>query len=130
VVAVTASALGDARATARAAGCVDYLPKPIRAQELFGMLRLHLGVRFVGGADLPVSDTPGLDGARRVDVASRLRAAAAVGDVTEIHALVESLMRGSPAESGLGERINRLVTEFDFTGLAELGDSLAGSQQP
>ena len=130
VIAVTASALGDARATARAAGCVDYLSKPIRAQELFGMLRQHLGVRFIGGADLPASDTPGLDGARRVDVAAQLRAAAAVGDVTEIHALAGSLMRGSPAESALGERINRLVVDFDFAGLAELGDSLAGSHQP
>jgi CheY-like chemotaxis protein len=130
VIAVTASALGDARATARAAGCVDYLSKPIRAQELFGMLRLHLGVRFVGGADLPASDMPGLEGVRRVDVAARLRAAVAVGDVTEIHDLAESLMRGSPAESALGERINRLGVEFDFAGLAELGDSLAGSGQP
>src|SRR6185436_1580742 len=98
VIAVTASALGDARATARAAGCVDYLSKPIRAQELFGMLRLHRGVRFVGGTDLPAIETPGLDGDRRVDVAARLRSATAVGDVTEIHALVGSLMRGTPAE--------------------------------
>jgi len=130
VIAVTASALGDARATARAAGCADYLSKPIRAQELFGMIRLHLGVHFVGGADLPAGDTPGLDIARRVDVAARLRAAVAVGDVTEIHALAGSLMRGSPAESALGERINRMGIEFDFAGLAELGDSLAGSGQP
>jgi CheY-like chemotaxis protein len=130
VIAVTASAFGDARASARAAGCVDYLSKPIRAQELFGMLRLHRGVRFVGGADLPVIDTPGLDGVRRVDVAARLRSATAVGDVTEIHAIVGSLMHGSPAESALGERINRLAAEFDFAGLAELGDSLAGSDQP
>jgi PAS domain S-box-containing protein len=130
VIAVTASALGDARATARAAGCVDYLSKPIRAQELFGMLRLHRGVRFVGGADLPAIETPRLDGASRMDLAARLRSATAVGDVTEIHALVESLMRGSPAEMALGERINRLIVEFDFTGLAELGDSLAGSEHP
>ena len=130
VIAVTASALGDARATARAAGCVDYLSKPIRAQELFGMLRLHLGVRFAGGTDLPVNDAPGLDGTRRVDVATRLRTAAAIGDVSEIHALAGSLMSGNPAESALGERINRLVVEFDFAGLAELGDSLAGSGQP
>ena len=130
VIAVTASALGDARATARAAGCVDYLSKPIRAQELFGMLRLHRGVRFTAGTDLTVSGGPGLDGIRRADVAARLRSAAAVGDVTEIHTLVGSLTRGGPAESALGERINRLVAEFDFEGLAELGDSLAGSEQP
>ena len=130
VVAVTASALGDARAKARAAGCIDYLSKPIRAQELFGVLRTHLGARFVGGTDLPAADTPGLAVVRRLDVAATLRNAVAVGDVTEIHALAESLMRGGPAESALGERINRLVVEFDFAGLAQLGDSLAGSGQP
>jgi PAS domain S-box-containing protein len=130
VIAVTASALGDARSTARAAGCVDYLSKPIRAQELFGMLRLHLGVQFVAGVDLAPADASGLDVARRVDVAARLRTAVAVGDVTDIHDLAEALMRGSPAESALGERINRLVVEFDFAGLSELGNSLAGSGQP
>ncbi len=130
VIAVTASALGDARQTARAAGCVDYLSKPIRAQELFGMLRLHRGVRFVGGTERPAGDTPGLDVTRRADVATRLRTAVAVGDVTEIHDLAGSLMRGSPAESALGERITRLVTDFDFTGLAGLVESLTGSGQP
>ena len=129
VIAVTASALGDARTAARTAGCADYLSKPIRAQELFGMLRLHLGVHFVGG-ELPASAAPGLDVVRRVDVADRLRTAVAVGDVTDIHGLAETLLRGSPAEAALGERINRLVVEFDFTELAKLGDSLAGSGLP
>ncbi|HET9025164.1 MAG TPA: ATP-binding protein [Burkholderiaceae bacterium] len=129
VIAVTASALGDARTAARAAGCVDYLSKPIRAQELFGMLRLHLGVQFVGG-DAPASKAPGLDVARRADVADRLRSAVAVGDVTDIHALAATLMRGTPAEAALGEQITRLVVEFDFTQLAKLGDSLLGPDQP
>ena len=85
---------------------------------------------FVGGGDLPASDTPGLQGARRAEVEARLRTAVAVGDVSAIHALAGSLMRGSPAEAAFGERINRLVVEFDFAGLAALGDSLAGSEQP
>ena len=33
-------------------------------------------------------------------------------------------MAGSGAESALGERINRLMTNFDFDGLTELVDSL------
>ena len=94
------------------------------------MLRLHLGVHFVGGAEQAVHDTPGVDMARRLDVAARLRTAVGVGDITDIHDLAGSLMRGTPAEAALGERINRLVVEFDFTGLAELGDTLAGSGQP
>ena len=47
IVAVTASALGNSRQRAREAGCVDYLAKPVRAQQLFGMLQTHLGARFV-----------------------------------------------------------------------------------
>ncbi len=104
---------------------MDYLSKPIRAQELFGLLQLHLGVRFVGGVAHATGDMSGLDLARRADVAGRLRTAVAVGDVGEIHVIAKSLMRGSQAEAALGERINRLVVEFDFSGLAELVDSLA-----
>ena len=93
------------------------------------MLRLHVGVQFTAG-ELPPRAAPGLEIARRADVAERLRAAVTIGDVTDIHALAATLMRGTPAESALGERINRLVVEFDFMELAKLGDSLAGSEQP
>ena len=92
------------------------------------MLRLHRGVRFVSGSGQPVTRrAPGLDVTRQMDVAARLRAAIGVGDVTDIHELAGVLMRGTPAESALGERINRLVSEFDFTGLAELVETLAGT---
>jgi CheY-like chemotaxis protein/nitrogen-specific signal transduction histidine kinase len=47
VIAVTASAFGDTRTEALSAGCVDYLPKPVRAGALFATLQKHLGVRFV-----------------------------------------------------------------------------------
>ena len=124
VIAVTASALGDARQTARAAGCVDYLSKPIRAQALFGVLQVHLGVHFVSGPEAPLRPSRGLDPVQRTDVATRLRNAVGLGDVTDIHALAEQLRRGSPDEAAIGERINRLVMEFDFAGLTELADSL------
>ena len=39
VIAVTASAWGEVRQAARDAGCVDYLPKPVRAEGLFAMLQ-------------------------------------------------------------------------------------------
>ena len=47
VLAVTASAFGDVREAARQAGCIDFVPKPIRADVLFSKLRQHLGVEFV-----------------------------------------------------------------------------------
>ncbi len=125
VIAVTASAVGDIRQVARAAGCVDYLSKPIRAPLLFGMLQRHVGVRFVGTADEPGSREDGLsDSARGGQIATRLRAAIAVGDVTEIQALAQRLIAADGGEAAVGERISRLATNFDFEGLGRLADSL------
>ena len=125
VIAVTASAFGDVRQTARAAGCVDYLSKPIRVQLLFGMLQRHLGVRFVSasgeaaGREVRLGDTD-----RRGEIAARLREAVALGDVTEIQQLAHRLMAGDTGEAAVGERINRLAMNFDFEGLGQLADTL------
>jgi CheY-like chemotaxis protein len=128
VIAVTASVLGDARQTALKAGCVDYLSKPIRAQQLFGMLRTHLHVRLVSGTARVATADQGLDGDRRGEVAIRLRNAAALGDVADIHRLADQLLRGTPAEAVVGERMKRLVSEFDFAGLNEMAASLAAER--
>ena len=125
IVAVTASALGNSRQRAREAGCVDYLAKPVRVQQLFGMLQTHLGARFVSrtpSAEIPAADVATLD--RRVEIGGRLRSAISLGDVGAIQELARHLMAGSGAEAAVGERINRLMTNFDFDGLTELVDSL------
>ena len=126
VIAVTASTLGDIRQTARDAGCVDYLSKPVRAQSLFAMLQTHLGVRFVAEGGHGGSRDLGLAGAdRRAAVAARLRNAIALGDVSDIQDLAQELIGGGGAEAAMGERINRLAMNFDFGGLSRLADSLA-----
>ena len=129
VIAVTASALGDVRQTARDAGCVDCLTKPVRVQLLFAMLQTHLGVRFVGGRDEPAASGQAFaDFDRRSETATRLRNAMAMGDVGEIQRIAQDLMAGDPAQAAVGERIARLATHFDFDGLGELADSLATSR--
>jgi len=126
VIAVTASAFGDVRQTAREAGCVDYLSKPIRAQLLFGMLQKHLGVRLVSGADTRAPRDHRLTGVeRRAELGVRLRNAVAIGDVSDIREIAQALMKGNPAEIALAERITRLAMSFDFEGLGNLADSLA-----
>jgi PAS domain S-box-containing protein len=125
IVAVTASALGNSRQRARDAGCVDYLAKPVRAQQLFGMLQTHLGVRFV--SDTPSSIRAATDVAtldRRSEIGGRLRSAISLGDVGAVQELARHLMNGTAAEAALGDRINRMMTNFDFDGLSELVDSL------
>ena len=128
VIAVTASAFGNVRQAAREAGCVDYLSKPVRAPLLFGMLQTHLGVRFVSGRDAPASRDTRVSGVeRRAELALRLRNAVALGDVTDIQDLAQGLMKGTPAEAAVGDRMNRLAMSFDFDALAELADSLAAT---
>jgi CheY-like chemotaxis protein len=125
VIAVTASAIGDIRQTARDAGCVDYLAKPVRAQLLFAMLQTHIGVRFVSAADAASRrETALIDVDRRLEISTRLRNAVALGDVSDIQQLAQHLMQGDIAEVAVGERINRLAINFDFDGLSELADSL------
>jgi hypothetical protein len=78
----------------------------------------------VSGTDHGDSTAQGLDDNRRLEVATRLRDAVGLGDVTDIHQLADHLMRGNAAEIAVGERINRLATDFDFAALSELADSL------
>jgi CheY-like chemotaxis protein len=136
VIAVTASAFDEVRETARAAGCTDYLSKPVLAASLFAMLQRHLGVRFESGAaDAVPPETDFADRARRAGIADRLRDALALGDINDIQRLAHELMDGSNPEAAFGQRINKLVTSFDFDGLGELaawlaidgGDGRAGS---
>ena len=128
VIAVTASALGDIRKTAREAGCVDYLSKPVRAQLLFGMLQTHAGARFVSDGGRASADEPGdLELDRRAELGTRLRNAVVLGDVGELQDLARVLMDGDTAERALGERISRLAASFDFGGLRELADSLSAT---
>jgi len=124
VIAVTASALGDAPQAARDAGCVDYLAKPIRAQALFAALQRHLGLEFVVPAQNAAAAEPDLPVERRAAIASRIRTAATFGDVTAIEALVADLT-AIDAEAALGRRIGYLATTFDFDALLSLADTLS-----
>jgi CheY-like chemotaxis protein len=125
VIAVTASALGDAPAAAREAGCVDYIPKPIRAQALFAALQNHLHVRFIARPKQPsASAAPELDPARRLIIASGIRQAADVGDVTAVETLVAE-MTANGAEAAVAQRIQHLAAAFDFDALRALADELS-----
>jgi PAS domain S-box-containing protein len=131
VIAVTASAFGDARQAARDAGCTDYLAKPVRAEQLFAALEAHLDVRFVSDdAEDAAAIARLADAERRAGIAVRLRDALALGDVAEIQTLAQDLVSRGGHEAAFGQRMSRLVTEFDFAGLAELADGLGAEGGP
>jgi len=128
VIAVTASALGDAPRAAREAGCVDYLTKPIRAQALFGALRTHLGIQFVTRTESPTPGEPDLSLPRRLAIANRIRSAAGFGDIAAVETLVAELATREE-EAPLGRRIGQLATSFDFDKLLALADTLSAPVQ-
>ena len=128
VIAVTASALGDTRKAAREAGCAAYLPKPVRADALFKALSTNIGLKFVwdGPCDSAAPRSYAVDGpsARHAPLGSKLRDAAAIGAVTDLQALADTLTSGDDADAALGRRISALAANFDFDGVRELADSL------
>jgi CheY-like chemotaxis protein len=130
VIVVTASAFGDTRQAAKDAGCVAYLPKPVRAEALFAALQTHLGAEFVQGEEAaPIEATGAPDPARHAALASRLADAGAIGDVGVLQAMADALAGGDGSDAALGQRISRLVSNFDFDGVRDLAASLAGAHE-
>jgi two-component system sensor histidine kinase/response regulator len=129
VIAVTASALGDTRQAASDAGCAAYLPKPVRAEALFAALQTHVGVRFVWETDEPpVAERAIAPAPHHAALAARLRQAAEIGAITDLHAVANSLAGGDESDASLARRINALAAGFDFDGVRELAAALEHAQ--
>jgi PAS domain S-box-containing protein len=131
VVAVSASAFTDSPEAAREAGCVDFLAKPIRAELLFAALQRHLGVALVPAAAMSAATAPlaafGAP-ADRVALGRRLRAAAALGDISAIDTLARELAADA-ATIALARQLADLKSAFDFDGLRRLADWLEAQEE-
>jgi PAS domain S-box-containing protein len=133
VLAVTSSVFGDTREEARQAGCVDFIPKPIRAELLFSRLRHHLGLQFISPrrwsepeAHETVRRQPTGDGAARLG--ERLRAAASLGDITALEQLASELSAPDSPRPDLAERIASLTHRFEFDALVGVATALDDDQ--
>ena len=129
VIAVTASAFGNTKEAARDAGCADYLPKPVRAESLFAALQTHLGAQFVKDTEDVSADAEAIEFApRHAELAPRLREAAEIGAISDLHVIAGTLALGDAADAALSRRVAALASTFDFDGLRELAASLEMAQ--
>jgi PAS domain S-box-containing protein len=126
VIAVSAGAFGDIREAARQAGCIDFVPKPIRAEVLFSKLRQHLGVSFVSPRRAPAGEAAA-ETTPVARVAERLQTAAALGDVGALGDLARELAGSAGPSRALGERIAQLTRDFDFDALQNLAATTMSS---
>ena len=92
---------------------------------VFGKLQQHVGVRFVStrSAEPPPAPAPSRGESLERDLAARLKAAAAIGDVTAIDEIARELAV-IDATFSLAARIGKLANAFDFDALQALAETL------
>jgi PAS domain S-box-containing protein len=126
IIMVTASAFGDSRQAAFDAGCVDFIAKPIRAEQLFQKLQRHTKAHFVASGETVEEDTDAFvpDDGSLSAVGQRLQEAASIGNIADLDAIVDELAKGNAIQVKLGARIARLRARFDFASVIQLAESL------
>jgi len=124
VLAITASPFEEDREAAIAAGCREFLAKPVRANDLVGALRRQLGAHFerVSAPLKPLArqmDDPESEAALAA-VADRLREAASIGSISDLHAIAQELIAGNKHQTWLAYHIIRLANHFEFDAIERL----------
>ncbi|MCU0541227.1 MAG: ATP-binding protein [Oscillatoriaceae cyanobacterium Prado104] len=127
IIASSASVFEFHRQEARAAGCNDFLPKPVQAAELLHQLQQYLQLEWIyeaTPADRPVSAPNGVATAGCKVPASRelqkLYKAVQRYRVADIQAEIQHLNTLDPEYSAFTDRVLALVDEFDIDAIASL----------
>jgi signal transduction histidine kinase/CheY-like chemotaxis protein len=132
IVALTARALEHERKEILAAGCDDFIRKPYRDTEIFEALEKDLGVRFMYGDDK--SPTAAIvDGEVSVaqlrklppDLLDELRQAA---ELLDGQRCLEIARRIGAIDQDLGERLHRIVGNFQYAELLKTLDNSIGAR--
>ncbi len=130
IVAVTASAFDFDRQEALAQGCDDFLPKPVRAEDLFNTTARLLNLTWTEGESAPspaqLTTTPFSDLTVRppaVEVAA-LHELALSGDVVALRARAEALARAHPEHQAFTASVLELAAQFRLKALRKLLEPL------
>jgi len=124
IVAHTAAALTQYRVEAQMAGCVDFLVKPIRAEQVYECLRAHLGVAFEYATPVPETEAPGEWAAGHLELSeelyARLATAAELHSTTALKGCLQDLRQLGPEAGVLAEHIRHLMRSYDMDGIMRL----------
>jgi CheY-like chemotaxis protein len=127
IVAISASASTFTREKAMAAGCDDFIAKPLRAEEILTCVGRLLGVTWhmtEVRRPAPPNGRPTIDGI--VVEESRLKELydlAMKGDVQELLARTANASAGDPVAAPLYEEVQRLARRFDVKGIRRILDA-------
>jgi two-component system, sensor histidine kinase and response regulator len=131
VIALTASAFDEDAATARAAGCDDFVRKPIVLAQVFAKLAEHLGCTYIFESDQqdqsPIHADP-LPAISLVGLArpwlTALHAASLQADPDEVRRLIDQVR---PDRPDVAAQLGELAEQFGFDNIHRLtAEALAG----
>jgi two-component system sensor histidine kinase/response regulator len=124
IIALTASAFDEERQKTLAAGADDHLGKPIKVDELYETIRVHLGIEYAyvepESVMPPVCDRAGFSemvAALPEGVANGLAEAIMALDLDGLMTLIPDVSLHAPV---LAEHLTKLAKGYEITKLAEL----------
>ncbi|MGI0487252.1 ATP-binding protein [Pantanalinema rosaneae CENA516] len=122
IIASSASVFNFNRQQSHAAGCTDFLPKPVQAIELFEQLQLYLNLQWRYESETEVASAQ-LATTMLVPTAAELAAlyeAAQAGYINRIQAEATHLKQLNPDYGVFADRVLALAEEFDEEAIIQL----------
>jgi signal transduction histidine kinase/CheY-like chemotaxis protein len=125
IVVVSANAYQADRQRASAAGCDDFLAKPIQIPELLAKLKLHLGLEWIHRGDAASPGEPPAESAPALpspECLEDLRAAVRIGDLRGLHDRLAELLDDDLKYLPFARRLQGLAKEFRLGDIGKVLD--------